>query len=167
MARIYPDAVVSHFDRLIDGMHISTQAFFASLEAAIAERGISGITISRVAWPEGGLFSPRREYVQVSRDTLVFLVSAFPIGSAMYVSWWLGASERGARIWLGNLPIIGWLFRPLITPMTFFRIDTAYAFSHILHSTVLAVVDAYAQQKGLRRLTRDERKPILHDLTRW
>lgn len=167
MARIYPDAVISHFDRLVEGMQISTQAFYGSLEEAIEARDIAGTVVERVVWPEGGLFSRRREYVQISRDALVFVISAFPIGSAMYISWWLGASERGMRAWLGNLPFVGWLFRPLVTPMTFFRLDTAFAFQHHMHAAVLGVVDAYTAQKGIRRLTGDERKPILRDLLSW
>lgn len=167
MRRIYPDAVVSHFDRLIEGMHVSTQAFYTSLEHAISERGMSRVAVARVAWPEGGLLSARREYVQVTRDTLVFLVSAFPMGTAMYISWWLGETERGARAWLGNLPVLGWFVRPLITPMTFHRLDSTFAFQHHMHAVVLGVVDAYTKEKGLRRLTGDERKPILRELGDW
>jgi|SRR5580698_4627327 hypothetical protein len=164
MPRIYPQAILSHFDKLVEGMQMSTQAFYATLEDAIEARAVAGAVMERVAWPEGSLFSRRREYVQVTRDTMVFVISAFPIGGAMYVSWWLGVSERGLRAWLGNLPVIGWFIRPLVAPMTFFRLDTAFAFQHHMHAAVLGVIDGYAANKGVRRLTGNDRKPVLRDL---
>jgi hypothetical protein len=166
MARIFPDAVISHFDKLVEGMQMSTQAFYTALEDAIEARAVADAVVERVVWPEGGMFSRRRLYVQVSRDTMVFVISAFPIGSGMYVSWWLGVSERGLRAWLGNLPVVGWLIRPFVAPMTFFRLDTAFAFQHHMHAAVLGVIDSYAANKGVRRLTAEDRKPVLRDLWR-
>jgi hypothetical protein len=142
-------------------MHISTQDFYGALEAAIADRAIAGAAVSRVIWPEGGLFSGRRQYVQVSRDASVFLFSAFPIGSGTYISWWLGSGERGFRAWIGRLPLVGWFVRPFVAPATFYRIDSTLAFQHHLHAAVLKVVDDYATKQGKRRLGSADRQPVM------
>jgi hypothetical protein len=163
MSRLYPQRILGHWDRFIDGLRLSTLEFYSAVEGAIAERGITNVVVARVAWPERGIFSPRRYYLQVSFDDLLFIISAVPSGHATYVSWWCGLSERGFAAWLSNLNLLGWLFRPVLRPMTFYRIDTMRAFEHGLHNALLQVIDTQTKAKGVRRLSEAARKPVMHD----
>ena len=47
---------------------------------------------------------------------------------------------------------------------TYFQIDTALMFRYLTHASVLEVVDALTEAKGLRALSELDRKPILKDL---
>lgn len=61
-------------------------------------------------------------------------------------------------------PVVGPLYDRWLKPVTYYRIDTALMFQSAVQAALLEVVDDLTKTKGLRRLTADERKPILRDL---
>ena len=54
--------------------------FYDHLEAAIESRGISGVKISRITMAEGGMFSPKRKYLRIRFQNLVYDICGFPHG---------------------------------------------------------------------------------------
>jgi len=164
MRRIYPQKIVGHWDRFVEGLNVSTLAFFELVESLLAERGIDGVIAMRVVWPEGGPFSPRRHYLQVNFDTIIFIVGAVPIGNATYFSWWCAIADRGITAWLVDRALFGWMFRLLLRPTTFYRVDTVRAYEHALHASLTTAVDNLSKAKGLRSLSEEDRKPVLLDL---
>ncbi len=82
--------VFSHWYHLIEGLQDSPQRFYTSLEEAIQRRQIPNISLSRVDYHEGGIFSAQREYLRVSRKEYLFDICVAPFGNGFFVSWWLG-----------------------------------------------------------------------------
>src|SRR5580704_11760873 len=161
MRRIYPQRILGHWDRLASGLRLSALSFYDVVEQTIREREIEGVEIDRITWAERGVLSRLSIYLQLSFDTAVFIVSAIPMGTSTYLSWWLALSNRGIAAWLSELRFFGWMFRPLFRPLTFYRIDSLLAFEQALHAAVVESIDRLTTSKGVRRLQDAERKPIL------
>ena len=62
-----------------------------------------------------------------------------------------------------DIPFIGPIYQKLFRPVTYYKVDTAMMFQSSVHSSVLQVVDAITQAKGLKALSLDERKPIMRE----
>jgi len=82
--------LISRWGHLFEQLQESPQSFYKDLEDAIGKRGLPGVSMSRVDYHEGGLFSAKREYFRVERQRLVFDVGVAPMGNACFVSWWMG-----------------------------------------------------------------------------
>jgi hypothetical protein len=160
MRRIYPQRVVGHWDRFVEGLNVSTLAFFDTVESLVAERGIKDIVAARVVWPERGPFSTRRYYLQLTFDNVVFIISAIPIGRATYFSWWCAIADRGIAAWFAQFGVL----RLFLRPTTFYSVDTIRAFEHVLHSSLSAAVDNLTKAKGLQGVGERDNKPVLLDL---
>lgn len=163
MAHTSPELVISHWYNLMENFQASPKEFYASIEAAIQRRGIPDAKTSRVDWQEGGMFSAKREYLRIRRKSHIFDVCGAPFGTGFFVSWWLVEVPSGLFALLAEIPVIGLLFRPFITPATYYKIDTALMYQSAVHTAVLEVVDEMTKAKGIRALSELERKPILRD----
>jgi|SRR6185437_2834598 len=98
MAR--PLAIVSHWHHSVEKLSTSTIEYYKSLEMALQARGVTGLSIDRVEWNEGGVLTATRTYLRVSYRHFVFDISAFPFGTDFYFSWWLGKR-------IPNLAVLG------------------------------------------------------------
>lgn len=148
---------------MIPGMDQSTQDFYALVERALGELNLKNLRIERINLAEGGIFSAKREYLQVRRDDQVFHVCAAPFGPSFFISWWLGSIEKGLWALIGTWPFVGPLIQRFLKPMTYFKIDTALIFQSLTHGAVMEALDSLSAAKGLRPLVGDERKPIMRD----
>jgi hypothetical protein len=163
MSRVVPTTIISHWNHRTDGLQQSSDIFYGEVERTIKEQKIDAIKIERVNWSEGGMFSAKREYLQVRRGDHVFHVCAAPFGNGFFISWWLGHVEGGLLAALSGLPVIGFLVRNLLTPMTYYKLDTALMFQSITHSSVAGTLDAMLNAKGMRALSDVERAPVMRD----
>jgi hypothetical protein len=85
-----PDGqVLSNWHTLFEDFSTSTQDFYAAVEEAVARRNLPEIEISRVLWGEGGVGSPKREYLRISRRRIAFDICSAPFGNGHFFSWWL------------------------------------------------------------------------------
>ena len=148
---------------MIPGMEQSSQEFYQIVEGALESLRLKNIRMERITLSEGGIFSAKREYLQVRRDDQVFHVCAAPFGPSFFISWWLGSVEKGLWALVGAWPIIGPLVQRFLKPLTYFKIDTALMFQSMTHGAVMEALDSLTQAKGIRQLTGDERKPIMRD----
>ena len=78
--------VLAYWCKLIDGLQASPMDFYKCIEECVKRRKIPGLAKSRVTWPEGGLFSAKREYLRLTREKLLFDICAAPFGSGFFVS---------------------------------------------------------------------------------
>jgi hypothetical protein len=156
--------VISHWDTMLEGVQMSPLAFYAAVEQAILRRKIPSVTVSRVSWREGGLFSARRLYLRARRKGLIFDICGVPVGGGFLVAWWLGEAAPGLRELFAEIPVIGAVFERAVTPVTYFEVDTAAFFQRAVHASVLEVVDQVGGKHGLRRLTPNERRPVMREL---
>lgn len=164
MSRIDPTTVISNWSFFVDGMTQSSDLFYREIENRIGKHAIKGVALERVNIAEGGIFSSKREYLQVCRDEYVFHVCAAPFGSGFFVSWWFGAFEKGLLAYLKNLPVIGFLVRVAFKPWTYYRADTAAMFNAITGGAVGEALDAVIDAQGLKALTQEQKKPQLREL---
>lgn len=85
-----PDGLVlSNWHTLLEDFSTSSQEFYAAVEAAIRQRKLPEISISRVRFSEGGIASPEREYLRVQRNRIAFDICSAPYGNGHFFSWWL------------------------------------------------------------------------------
>lgn len=160
MTKSAPAFIISHWYSLIGNLQESPMEFYRSLEHSIHSRQLPQFSVSRVDWPEGGIFSPRREYLRVRRKDLIFDICGAPFGNGFFVSWWLGP-KAGFVGFVYSIPVLGYIFQFLIRPLTYYKIDTALMFQQAVHSAVLEVIDGMTEAKGIRALTESERKPVM------
>lgn len=59
------------------------------------------------------------------------------------------------------LPLVGPLYAWIVSPATYYKLDTALMFQKSVHNAVMEVLDELTTAKGIRRLSQEERKPIL------
>lgn len=166
MSAAEPTSIISHWNHMVTNMHQSSDAFYASVSRNLQDQGLADTTVERVNLSEGGIFSSKREYLQVRRKEHVFHVCAAPFGTGFFISWWLGEIESGLVAWLSSLPLVGWVFgalRNLVKPLTYYRIDTALMFQSVTHGAVLAALDNILEAKGQRGIAEAERTPIMRD----
>jgi hypothetical protein len=163
MSRVVPTTIISHWNHRADDLQQSSDAFYGDVEKSLNEHKIDHIKVERVNLSEGGIFSSKREYLQVKRGEHVFHVCAAPFGNGFFISWWLGHVEAGFLAWLAGIPIIGFLVRNLLTPMTYYKLDTALMFQSVTHSAVAGTLDAMLDAKGMRSLSDVERAPVMRD----
>jgi len=64
-----------------------------------------------------------------------------------------------------EIPIVGPLYERLFHPVTFYKTDTALMFQESVRSAVNEVLDKMTNNKGVRALSEEEKKPIMSELT--
>lgn len=160
------DALVSHWNHMVQGLTQSVDEFYVAVEEELRGASVEGLKSERVAIAESGLLSAKREYLQVRRKEHVFHICAAPFGSGFFVSWWLTEVRTGILAMLSGIPYIGFLFALIANaarPLTYYRVDTALMFQSVTHGAVLGALDRVLSVKGLRSLSDVERKPLMRD----
>jgi hypothetical protein len=64
------------------------------------------------------------------------------------------------------IPIIGWLYEKIFSPITYHSMDTAIMFQESVRRAVNEVIDGLVASQGLRALSEAERTPTIRDLMR-
>jgi len=89
MSKTSLENVISHWSKLIEGLQASPRDYYASLEEVLKRRRIPGLKTSRIDWNEGGVLSPKREYLRITGGRHSFEVCAAPFGTGFFFSSWL------------------------------------------------------------------------------
>lgn len=163
MAHVAPTTILSHWNQMIPGLQQSSQDFYGAVEGFLATHDLKNVKLERVSLAEGGIFSAKREYLQIKRSEHVFHVCAAPFGNGFFISWWLGQIESGFWAWLASLPVVGALLQRFVKPLTYYKLDTALMFQSVTHGAVLEALDDATKARGLRALSESERKPVMRD----
>jgi len=161
MGAVNATSIISHWNHLVQGMQQSSNEFYSNVERELASQNLKDAKLERVNLAEGGIFSSKRQYLQVRRGDHVFHVCAAPFGNGFFISWWLGAIDKG---FFSKLPIIGVLIRDFVKPLTYYKVDTALMFQSVTHGAVVAALDGMMNAKGLQSLSYLERKPEMRNL---
>lgn len=163
MAAVEPTNIISHWSHRAEGLQISSDDFYRLVKIIVDAEKVEKIKLERVNFSEGGLFSAKREYLQIRRGGDIYHVCAAPFGQGFFVSSWLGTIESGFWAWIAMWPIIGPLVHRFLRPLTYYKIDTAMMFHSITQGAVAKALDDMLKTKGLRALTETEKKPIMRD----
>jgi len=81
--------VISHWSKLIENFTTSSTKLYAAVEKGLERRKLPEATITRVAWSEGGVLSPNREYLRIEGSGFVYDICAAPFGTGFFFSEWL------------------------------------------------------------------------------
>lgn len=163
MSQVQLGRILAHWETTLAGGGISPLAFYDTLEAAIAERQLPAVIISRATWREGGLFSAHREYLRIRCGALIFDLCGFPVGPDLQVAWWLGEAAPGLCELFYELPLIGPFIERACSPVTYYELDTAAHFQRTVHATVLTVLDELTSKRGLRRQAPQVQPPVMRE----
>jgi hypothetical protein len=159
-----PTDIISHNAFLIENFQFSSQEFYVKLEQALRDRQMPDLKMERVDWPEGGIFSARREYLRVTRTDLVFDLCGAPFGTGFFVSLWFGVQPSGC---LTSLPVIGWIYTTFFTRLTFYRVDQMVSYQQGVQNAVAQVVTEITTCKGIQPPSEAVlRPPIMKELYR-
>lgn len=71
---------------ILEDFSISTDDFYRAIEEELAAKEIPDLTITRELFAEGGLFSSKREYLRMRRESYVFDICAAPFGTSFFFS---------------------------------------------------------------------------------
>ncbi len=154
----------AHWNHLLDDFKYSTKDFYAQLKTELESRGIENVKISEKSISESGVFSSNRLYLRIKWKEYVYDCCCAPFGTGTFISWWLFGEQSKRESMLAKIPFIGnWLLK-LFFPVTYYKIDTASMFMTYAQSSVLKVITDITQEKGVRALTQEEKKPIMKDI---
>lgn len=156
----------SNWHTTIEGLDYSSQEFFSLLEEVISDKKMDDIKTSRIKMSEGGVLSANREYLRVTRKNLAFDICGAPYGNGFFVSWWLGDMPSALLALLYRIPIVSWfvlLLQRIFSPETYYKHDTRMMFQSLIHNAVTQTIDGITEQKGLKALTAEEKKPTMRD----
>ena len=76
----------AHWHQFFENISVSSLDFYKSLEAALSDRKIPSMDISRIEMVERGPFSSKRTYLKLQRDWLTYNVCVAPFGTGFFVS---------------------------------------------------------------------------------
>jgi hypothetical protein len=118
--------VHAHWAQLIEHLQASPQDFYAAIEKALGEREIPEARITRKLWPEGGIFSARREYLRVKRRRHRIDICGAPFGTGFFSSSWLISGWPniivGIILVLIGIAAYNWTFRPGVAHFLLFNL---------------------------------------------
>ncbi len=78
--------VIKYWYTPIERGSFSTDEFYSRIEDWLQERQFPGIEVTREEFSEGGTLSPRRQYLRIRRERLVFDVCSAAFGEAWFFS---------------------------------------------------------------------------------
>ncbi|MFN2512715.1 MAG: hypothetical protein ABR568_15000 [Pyrinomonadaceae bacterium] len=155
--------LLAHWEASIDDCEVTPLDFYQFAAEAVARRGLPNTHLSLATFHEGGVFSARRIYLSVRHRTLVFDVSASPFGNSLAVSWWLSETAPGLGDLLWELPVIGPFAQRLLSPVTFYHVDTVSAFQRAIHDSIQEVVEQLKSKQAIRGIRSHKERPLLKD----
>ncbi len=79
--------VLDHYCDLFKDFTASSNDVYEAVERSVEARKIPEMECERVFWHEGGAISPKREYLQMSRERLVFEAGASQFGTGFFISF--------------------------------------------------------------------------------
>lgn len=147
---------ISHWYHHFDNLQLLSNDFYSSIEKMVKDKEIPKVSLSRINLSEGGLFSSSREYLRIKRNEYIFDICAAPFGKQFFISWWLGETSGLVADILSRIPYIGAFLAARAKRKTYYMVDTETMFRESIHSIISDVLNAAAEDKGLRALSEAE-----------
>lgn len=153
----------AHWYHRFPGLKLSSDEFYGMVQQEVERHNIPSVRIKRVLIHEGGVFSVKREYLEVYCSPNVFHLCLCPYGDGLFVSYWTGHVVDGFVRFLAAFPIIGRFFYRFIRPTTYHALDTQLMFQSVVGASVNAALDNLMEGQGKPTLSDVERKPLMRD----
>lgn len=159
--------ILSHWFHLVNNFRDSSLGFYDALEETIRSRQLPRVECSRIRYLEGGIFSPKREFLRVRQKEYIFDICASAFGRGFFISWWLGIAKR-SFLWqlLSVFPFVDRSAYDIVQRVTYYKLDTALMFQESIQAALLEVLDRRTSSQGIRGPAGRDRRPILSELFR-
>ena len=149
--------VRNHWQHFFDNVQFSPQEIYAAVETVIREKEIPGVKTERVSYSQGNIFSANREYLRISRGTILFDVCAAPFAKGFFISSWQADGSDPAKGFFTSIPFIGKSIAQAFYQKTYFQLDAEQMYVSAMHASLMEVIDQVTQTQGVRSLTAPER----------
>lgn len=156
--------IQSHWSTLFGNFKYSPSSFYTLLENRLEEKNINGLIVSTTTLKEKSIFSSNRLYLKVVKDNLEYYICCAPFSDTTFFSNWLILNKSRGEIIISQIPFIGSYLAKKLFPKTFYTHDTTEIIMGFIHESMLSVIDEITKEKGLKKLSNAERKPVLRDL---
>lgn len=133
------------------------------IESIIAEYKVPAVSLSRVSFKEGGMFSSSREYLRVTRNEYVFDICAAPFGTGLYVSYWFGEKTVWWKAMLYRIPYLGAFMAKVGEVRTYHELDTENMYRETIHAAIMRAVEECTKDTAMR-LSESERRAFGRNL---
>jgi hypothetical protein len=80
------NVLLSYWCKLFENFNYSPKQFYKLVEGSLQQREVPSLETYHLVLHQGGVFSPRRLYLQLRRERLVFEICAAPFGTGFFVS---------------------------------------------------------------------------------
>lgn len=156
------DSAPLHWHVSIQDFSVTHAAVYAATEKKIRAKQIPNLgAICTIEKPEGGILSPKRIYLKITRQEHTIYICAAPFGSSYFMSLWLLESSSLLRIILKHIPLIGFLADNSRKRITFYRADTMIMFKCVVHAAFNEAVNEVTEGKISAELKAASQAPVL------
>jgi hypothetical protein len=90
--------VRSHWHHRCEHISVSVEPFYNLVLQQLANKQIPHLQTSKVLWNEGGVISPKREYLRIMLDSNIFDICTAPFGNGTFFSCWV-AEKHPSPLW--------------------------------------------------------------------
>lgn len=142
--------VRDHWQHYFENEQFSSQEFYKAIDIAIREREIISLQTSRIEYAEGNILSANREYLRISRGTIVFDICAAPFAKGFFISAWQGELPNLVQLFVTQLPLIGKSIERAFYRKTYFQIDSEQMYITAVHSCFVDVIEQMTKVEGVR-----------------
>ena len=149
--------VRGHWQHYFDTLQFSSQEFYTAIEATVKAKEIPQVSTSRITYSEGGMLSANREYLRISRGTIVFDICAAPFAKGFFISSWQGDLPNITLMIVSAIPFIGKSMAQGYANKTYYQLDAEQMFTSAVHQGVLEAIDTVTNTQGIRQLSELER----------
>jgi hypothetical protein len=135
-------AVYEHSYRHFEDVQLSAREFYATLRKLIAEHQFPNVECGVVTFADGGLFSSRREYLEVRYQSYRYYICAAPFGRNFFISWWLKEHESlwdRFRNWIEGAKT-----------RSFYEVDTQQIFTSSITFLLDELIKRIQSERGFR-----------------
>lgn len=157
---------VTYWNAKVGGLDITADDFFKEVYQDLRSRvELQGVSLSgldfgpKTLFENRSVFSQRPRYLCARYRHLTFYLYATPSPFGLYVSYSVYSKyvkgENESQIFTRGA-------RKFFMRQTLFQYDAGIVFIESMKATVLAVIDRYTEEKGLKPLEEYERRPVYH-----
>lgn len=113
-----------------------------------------------------GIGTPLLSYPFRNSCAYLFFVPLAALGVVATLAILARNEVFGAEEDILAIPILGWIYDKVFSPITYHSMDTALMFQESIRRAVNEVIDGLLAGQGLRALSDDVKKPTIRDLAR-
>lgn len=157
--------IVARWQATLENAECSPLEFYERVENSLTECELRNLRFSRITRSEGGWFSPGRTYLRIRFcRRLFFDVSAFIVGNAFIVSWWLHEDAPSVADLLAEIPGVGFLLEKTTRAATYYTVDYIEFTERAVHASILRVIDELSEENKLVPLSDEARIPVWEEI---